>query len=140
MRLFLAAEFARDSLQAPALAATLFDSIPAGWPESPYAAKAWLAGRQLSGDTMDAGGRFNTSAYMQALRGENSDAYSHLEDSLATFAQQLAASTKAAARPAGKRTGLVSPEDEDAPRRRPQRPKQQPANKRSTTSTTAPPE
>ena len=49
MRRFLAAEYARDTLDARPLAASIFESIPQGWPESPYAAKAWLAGRQLDG-------------------------------------------------------------------------------------------
>jgi len=126
MRRFLAAEFARDSLDARRLAATIFESIPQGWPQSPYAAKAWLAGRQLTGDTTDADGQFASSPYMAVLRGEEGDGYVQLEDSLATFARALAA----ASRPqpvrgdAAKRAdGTVEPDDADTPgaRRRQQR-------------------
>ncbi len=47
LRLFLAAETARDSLAAPALAASLFRTIVEIMPDSPYAPKAILAGRTL---------------------------------------------------------------------------------------------
>ncbi|MGH7526870.1 MAG: tetratricopeptide repeat protein, partial [Gemmatimonadales bacterium] len=47
LHLFLAAESSRDSLAAPALAASLFRRIVDQWPDSPYAPKALLAGRQL---------------------------------------------------------------------------------------------
>ncbi len=45
LRLFLAAESARDTLAAPHVAGELFRRIVAEWPESPYAPKALLAGR-----------------------------------------------------------------------------------------------
>ena len=118
MRRFLAAEFARDTLDARRLAASLFESIPQGWPESPYAAKAWLAARQLTGDTTDAGGRFTASPYLAVLRGEEGATYAQLEDSLANFARSLAAaSVPQAARGAGAKRadGTVEPEDADAP-------------------------
>jgi hypothetical protein len=125
MRRFLAAEFARDSLVALPLAVATFASIPQGWPESPYAAKAWLAGRQLTGDTLDAGGQFNGSPYMAVLRGEEGTTYTQLEDSLATYARMLvAAATPQAApgSPARRADGTVDRNDDDAPsvRRRPQ--------------------
>ena len=102
MRSFLAAEYARDSLVARPLAASIFASIPRGWPESPYAAKAWLAGRQLTGDTLDAGGQFDGSPYMAVLRGEEGTTYAQLEDSLATYARVLAAASAPKAAPGGR--------------------------------------
>jgi hypothetical protein len=137
MRLFLAAEFARDSLLAPHLAEATFASIPRGWPESPYAAKAWLAGRQLSGDTLDAGGQFSGSPYMAVLRGEEGATYTRLEDSLATFAQTLVAASAPKVAPGGparRADGTINPNDEDAPtvRRRPQRPRSSAPGRTST--------
>jgi hypothetical protein len=52
--LFLAAEVARDSLRAPALALTLFRSIPASAPASPFAPKALLAAGLLAPDSAGA--------------------------------------------------------------------------------------
>jgi hypothetical protein len=126
MRRFLAAEYARDSLLAPRLAAAIFLSIPPGWPESPYAAKAWLAGRQLTGDTLDAGGQFNGSPYMAVLRGEEGSSFAQLEDSLATFARSLelaAAPRPAAGMPAKRGDATLNPANDDEPtvRRRQQR-------------------
>ena len=118
MRRFLAAEFARDTLGARRLAASLFESIPQGWPDSPYAAKAWLAGRQLTGDTTEAGGQFAASPYMAVLRGEEGATYAQLEDSLANFARSLAAaSVPQPGRRAGvkRADGTVEPDDADAP-------------------------
>lgn len=128
MRRFLAAEFARDSLGAMRLAASLFASIPQGWPESPYAAKAWLAGRQLTGDTSAADGQFTSSPYLAVLRGEEGAAYAQLEDSLANFARALAAASQPIPAQGGttkRADGTVVPEDADAPAasRRPQRPR-----------------
>lgn len=127
MRRFLAAEFARDTLDARPLAASLFESIPPGWPESPYAAKAWLAGRQLTGDTTDANGQFTSSPYMAVLRGEEGATYAQLEDSLANFARSLAAASRPQPeRGAAKRAdATVEPDDADTPaaRRRQQRPR-----------------
>ena len=90
MRRFLAAELARDSLQADRLAATLFQSVIDGWPASPYAAKAWLARSRLIGDSGASGSRFASSPYMAVLRGQDDAAYSQLEDSLNTFAKAIA--------------------------------------------------
>ena len=127
MRRFLAAEFARDSLGAMRLSASLFESIPQGWPESPYAAKAWLAGRQLTGDTSAADGQFTSSPYLAVLRGEEGATYTQLEDSLANFARSLAAASQPQpARGATRRPdGTIEPDDADTPaaRRRQQRPR-----------------
>jgi hypothetical protein len=139
MRRFLAAEFARDTLDARQLAATIFTSIPPGWPESPYAAKAWLAARQLTGDTTSADGRFSASAYMAVLRGEDAAGYAQLEDSLATFARSLAtASSPQPARGDGAKRAdgtVIDADDPDAPgRRRRQQQRSRPAT--TTRSTT----
>src|SRR5207344_2980672 len=101
MRSFLAAEYARDSLGARPLAASIFASIPLGWPESPYAGKAWLAERQLTGDTLDAGGQFSSSPYLAVFRGEEDAAYAQLEDSLASYSRTLAAATAPKVAPSG---------------------------------------
>ena len=133
MRSFLAAEYARDSLVARPLAASIFASIPRGWPESPYAAKAWLAGRQLTGDTLDAGGQFDGSPYMAVLRGEEGATYAQLENSLATYAPRvLAAASAAQAAPGGPARRVDGATDDDAPtvRRRVQRPSTSSSSKR----------
>ncbi|MDQ6827519.1 MAG: hypothetical protein M3081_01480 [Gemmatimonadota bacterium] len=51
--LFLAAEIARDSLRAPALAHTMFKRVAASSPQSPLAAKALLAAAQMAPDSAD---------------------------------------------------------------------------------------
>jgi len=124
MRSFLAAEYARDSLGARPLAASIFASIPSGWPESPYAGKAWLAERQLTGDTLDAGGQFSSSPYLAVFRGEEDAAYAQLEDSLATYSRTLAAATAPKVAPGGPGRRADGTGDDDAPtvRRRVQRP------------------
>lgn len=48
---FLAAEIARDSLRAPALARALFARVPAEWPRSPLAPRALLAAAALAPDS-----------------------------------------------------------------------------------------
>ena len=91
LRLFLAAETARDSLQAPAIAATLFRRLVEAWPDSPYAPKALLAGRsldpawgaQVSG-LLEA--RYASSPYLAFVRGDDAVGYRELEDSLQAFA------------------------------------------------------
>jgi hypothetical protein len=85
MRRFLAAETAREVLRAPALAVNLFGSITEGWPASPYAAKAWLAARQLNGDTTTVLA-YQDSPYLAVMRGGDATAFAQLEDSLARFA------------------------------------------------------
>jgi hypothetical protein len=91
LRLFLTAELARDSLAAPALAAALFRRIAEGWPDSPYAPKALLAGQQLDplwGDSARSVlvERYGASPYLAFLRGEAAEGYRQLEDSLRAFA------------------------------------------------------
>jgi hypothetical protein len=91
LRLFLAAETARDSLRAPALAASLFRQVVEGWPESPYAPKAFLAGRMLDPvwESRCRGcstRRYAASPYLAFVRGEEPAAYRELEDSLQSYA------------------------------------------------------
>jgi tetratricopeptide (TPR) repeat protein len=91
LRLFLAAEMARDSLGAPALASTLFRRIVDGSPNSAYAPKALLAAQQLDSSWADSArallsDRYGASPYAALLRGEEAPGYQQLEDSLRTFA------------------------------------------------------
>jgi hypothetical protein len=122
LRVFLAAEVARDSLGAPALAAALFRRIVEGSPNSPYAPKAVIAGQQLDSTWADTARtllaeRYAASPYVALLRGEDAPGYEPLEDSLRAFA---------AAQATPRRTGRVlrRPMDTDrgpalTPRRRP---------------------
>jgi hypothetical protein len=91
LKLFLAAESARDTLDAPALAGFLFHRLADEWPASPYAPKALLAGQLVEGagaDTMRTrlDSLYPDSPYLAVLRGEDIDGYRALEDSLARFA------------------------------------------------------
>jgi hypothetical protein len=94
LRLFLAAEAARDSLAAPQLAASLFRTIVETIPESPYAPKAILAGKALdpvwgvsAASLLE--GRYALSPYVAYMRGEEPYGYQELEDSLQVFARGL---------------------------------------------------
>jgi tetratricopeptide (TPR) repeat protein len=127
LRLFLLAEAARDSLEAPRLAHGIFLRILNEWPDSPYAPKAVLAAQQLDPEWADSGRvlletRYLDSPYLAMIRGEEGSAYRSLEDSLSAFA----ATATAPSRRAGPRPGRpgIQPSDDpndDAPgRRRPQ--------------------
>jgi predicted negative regulator of RcsB-dependent stress response len=112
LRLFLAAETARDSLAAPALAASLFRTIVETSPDSPYAPKAILAGRTLDpvwGESavplLEA--RYAGSPYVAYLQGNEPYGYRELEDSLQSFALGLAA----AGPPGARGPGVVPPDD-----------------------------
>jgi len=92
LRLFLAAELARDSLGAPRFAARQFQRIVAEWPESEYAPKAILALIALEparGDSLlgVVHGRYAASPYVRFASGEEAPAYEVLEDSLRRFAE-----------------------------------------------------
>jgi tetratricopeptide (TPR) repeat protein len=94
LRLFLAAESARDSLVAPHLAETLFRRIPDQFPTSAYAPKAILAAQQLNSAWADSARalleeRYFDSPYLAMIRGEESPEYLQLEDSLGVFAAAL---------------------------------------------------
>ena len=94
LRLFLAAEAARDSLAAPRLAASLFRTMVETIPESPYAPKAILAGKALDPAWGESAvslleGRYALSPYVAYMRGEEPYGYQELEDSLQVFARGL---------------------------------------------------
>jgi tetratricopeptide (TPR) repeat protein len=122
LRLFLAAEAARDSLGAPAIAATLFRRIVEGSPTSPYAPKALLAAQQLDSGWADTARalleeRYADSPYLAMLRGEDPPAYRLLEDSLRIFAaaEAIPRRTDRVLR----RPGEADRAPQAAPRRRP---------------------
>jgi hypothetical protein len=122
LRLFLAAEAARDSLRAPALAEGLFHRILEDYPNSSYAAKVVLAVQQLDSTWADSArglleGRYLNSPYLAVIRGESSEEYRQLEDSLGAYAATLGVMPPAAG---VRRTPAVR--DEDEPRRRPPTP------------------
>ena len=120
LRLFLAGEAARDTLQAPRLAAGIFRRILDWWPSSPYAAKVVLATQQLDTTWADSARailevRYPDSPYLALIRGEPTPAYKQLEDSLGAFAASLAARPA----PAGVRRRQPVGESDIQPRRRP---------------------
>lgn len=120
LRLFLAAESARDSLGAPRLAGAILRRILEEWPASPYAPKIILAAQQLDSAWVDSARamldeRYRESPYLAMIRGEGTTEYRRLEDSLGAFAASL--STRP---PPGPRRKPTLREDDDLPRRRPQ--------------------
>jgi tetratricopeptide (TPR) repeat protein len=125
LRLFLAAESARDSLRAPALAAGLFHRILEDYPNSSYAAKVVLAAQRLDSTWTDTArglleGRYLTSPYLAVIRGEWSEDYRRLEDSLGAYAATLAPTQP---RPTGvRRAPVVRAEPDEKPGRRPPAP------------------
>jgi tetratricopeptide (TPR) repeat protein len=120
LRLFLAAEAARDTLEAPRLAAAIFRRILDWWPSSPYAPKVVLATQQLDSTWADSArvileARYPDSPYLALIRGEPTPAYKQLEDSLGAFAASLAVR----ATPAGVRPRQPVKDDDIQPGRRP---------------------
>lgn len=109
---FRAAELARDSLAAPALAGTLFLEVAERDTASLYAPKALVAAIQLLPERHDSivallNARYATSPYTRAFYGEPSVAYAAAEDSLAReLGMQIA---RAAVVFAGARTDLPVP-------------------------------
>jgi tetratricopeptide (TPR) repeat protein len=119
LRLFLAGEAARDTLEAPRLAAAIFQRILDWWPTSAYAPKVILATQQLDTTWADSGRailetRYPDSPYLALLRGESTPAYKQLEDSLGAFAASLAVREAPAGRPR-----QPAQDDDIRPRRRP---------------------
>jgi outer membrane protein assembly factor BamD (BamD/ComL family) len=91
LRLFLAAELARDSLEAPQLATSLFRRVADEWPDSPYAPKALLAVGMLAPAWADSARdllatRYAASPYVAYVQGNALPEYKALEDSLQAFA------------------------------------------------------
>lgn len=125
LRLFLTAETARDSLGARWLAAGLFRRIVEGWPESPYAPKALLAGQQLDSTWADTARtllseHYSDSPYLAFVRGEDATAFRQLEDSLRAFAAAERVRPEPGAGPAPGENpirpgGRRRPQDNDAP-------------------------
>jgi tetratricopeptide (TPR) repeat protein len=120
LQLFLAAESARDSLVAPFLAEAMFRRIPDGFPASPYAPKAILAVQHMNPAWVDSAralleGRYNTSPYLAMVRGETTDEYRVLEDSLGAFAQAQLVRKSATTR----RRGDIPDNEREQVKRRP---------------------
>lgn len=90
MALFLAAEVARDRLDAPRVAHLLFQRVVSHWPESPYAPKALLAALMLVPDDPLSrellAGKYAASPYVLLAAGLPAPGVRALEDSLGTFA------------------------------------------------------
>jgi hypothetical protein len=122
---FRAAELARDTLDAPALAAHLFLGFATRFPNSLFAPKALIAACQLHGLAPDSlelllRSRYPASPYTLAYRGAASPAFQAAEESLA-FALGVArpADLPARGRFDGPRTGprgpLLDPPGNGAP-------------------------
>ncbi len=91
LRLFVAGELARDSLDAPRLAGTQFRRVAEGWPASPFAPKALLAAVALEPDDADSlrallRERYPESPYLRLAEGADAADLTVLEDSLRRFA------------------------------------------------------
>ncbi len=101
---FALAEFARDSLEAPLLGASLFARIERDWPASPYVAKALLARAALLPDSSDALlARLHQRADNPFVRAANGSVaaqvrVAQLEDSLGRFIHHLWINTPVARR------------------------------------------
>ena len=127
LRMFLAAEAARDSLESPHLAEGIFLRIVNDWPDSPYAPKAVLAVGQLNPVWADSvialmEVRYFDSPYLAVIRGEEASAYRQLEDSLGAFAA-ASSSVPGRRRAPAAQPGRPTPargDDEQPGRRRPQ--------------------
>jgi tetratricopeptide (TPR) repeat protein len=94
LRLFLAGELARDSLEASGFAAIQFRRLAEEWPESPFVPKALLALIPLQPGAADSLRtllleRFSESPYLAVIQGGESPRYLVLEDSLRQFALTL---------------------------------------------------
>jgi hypothetical protein len=125
MRLFLAGENARDSLQAMRFAAAQFHRLVTEWPDSPFAPKAILALMALAPAEADSlrtvlTERYANSPYLAMIRGGEAPEYRALEDSLRSFAigfRGAARRTTAPrpARPLPGRPGTPRPAEDDRP-------------------------
>jgi len=105
MKLFLAAEMARDSAEAPGFARLLFLRIPAEWPDSPYGAKALMAVMSIDPVASDSLAevlvrRFASNPYVLVAGGGDGREIVALEDSLRRFALVLSRPARPA-RPGG---------------------------------------
>ena len=119
---FRSAELARDSLEAPALAAALFRQFAARHPTSLFAPKALIAAAQLQPEILDSVDtvlrtRYAASPYALAFHGAPSPAFQATEDSLAVALGVARSVVPAAATPtetpiAPPRTGPRGPESD----------------------------
>lgn len=112
LRLFIAAEQARDSVGNSAFAAVQFRRIAAEWPESPYAAKAVLALMALQPEGRDSLREvleldYPGNPYVVLAQGGDSPDYTVLEDSLRRFALSF--------RPDSRRPGPPRPRPQGQP-------------------------
>ena len=90
LRLFLAAEVARDSLGAKLLAGNILKQLATEWPDSPYAPKAILAmalfapaaAESISTPVLE---HHADNPYVLAVRGKDAPGLGQLEDSLRNF-------------------------------------------------------
>jgi len=94
MKLFLAAEVARDSAEALGFAELLFRRIPTEWPDSPYGAKALMAVMSLDPGASDSlaevlARHFASNPYVLVAGGGDGREILALEDSLRRFALVL---------------------------------------------------
>jgi hypothetical protein len=114
VRLFLAAELTRDSLESPRLAARLLRRLPADWPGSPFAPKALLALIPLEPQHADSLRvillrDFSASPYVTIVIDGEAPEYAVLEDSLRRFAERrIPPARPGGARPRG-RDGDATP-------------------------------
>jgi predicted negative regulator of RcsB-dependent stress response len=109
---FAHAEFWRDSLHAPALAARLFGGMVERYPDSPWTPKAILAAVALLHPSSDSllrllEARYADSPYTVAARGGSDERYAVLEDSL-----RAALDSPGARRPGGPTGPRGEEEDE----------------------------
>jgi hypothetical protein len=131
LRLFLAAEVARDTLAAPHLAGSLFHRLAEDWPDSPYAPKALLALGMLEPAWADSARalldtRYAASPYVAYVQGTALPEYQALEDSLQAFALTAAQTHRDAPRggqhalpgPPGARRQQTEPQAPGTTRRR----------------------
>jgi hypothetical protein len=128
LRLFLAAEAARDTLAAPRLAAALFRQVADDWPDSPYTPKALLALGMVDPEWADSARavlttRYAASPYVAYVRGTPLPEYQALEDSLQAFSLQARPRPQPtrpirASQPGGRRQQPGESEGQTPPRRR----------------------
>ncbi|MGE0353594.1 MAG: tetratricopeptide repeat protein [Gemmatimonadales bacterium] len=118
LRIFLAAEEARDSLGADRIAVVLFGMVPGRWPDSPYAAKSLMALAATDPTQADSvrevlNSQYGDSPYLLAVMGDSAPGYRALEDSLRAFAYRVLAASRVGA-PAG-RPGVRTPTSSRVP-------------------------
>jgi hypothetical protein len=111
LRVFLAAESARETLKAPRLAEALFRRVPEQWPFSPYAPKAILAAQQLNPAWADSArslleSQYYDSPYVAMVQGDAPPELRRLEDSLSVFSASMVPKQQP---PAVRRRPVVAP-------------------------------